>query len=294
MTRLVRGMGCVLLICAFANMSSADDTKAVMKRTVYQPKHLNAKLLAEALAKQFKGDAELTSLTEGINAILISATDPISTEIHKILDLLDRKPRLVEIEVAIFEVRVKTDEAKNAVSEKEIKELNGPLEASIAKLEAFQKEGKITTLKLVKLSGAENQKTSQKSKASTPMVNGSFESAPVFGNRGAAPPRSTNIVTYTSTGFGVTVMPQIADDGTITVDLNIEDSQVRTPEEGASFGSNSTPAAEPSSSQLQSKVSLISGRATLAEAVKSQSKTHQTQMYILVGVKLLEDAKPKQ
>jgi hypothetical protein len=276
------------VILLVAGGLAAEDAKPELVRAVYLPKHLNAKSLAEALSKQFKGDAEITSLTDsGANAVLLSAPKLTTDSILSILDKLDRKPRLVEVQVALFEVRVKADEAKGKLTEADLKDLSGSSTRVFEKLAAFQKAGKISSLRKVELTAAENQKSQQQSGADKAMA-----TTGGGGGFNAPNPRATTSISYRSVGWTVTATPQISEDGTITIELSMMDSQVLTPDDGVVVNGAVVP--ETTTTQLQSKINLASGTATLAQGVQSESKSQVVQTYVVVGTRIKDDPKLKQ
>lgn len=278
----------VLVILLVAGGLAAEDAKPELVRTVYLPKHLNAKSLAEALSKQFKGDAEITSLTDsGANAVLLSAPKFTTDSILSILDKLDRKPRLVEVQVALFEVRVKADEAKGKLTDADLKDLSGSSTRVFEKLAAFQKAGKISSLRKVELTAAENQKSQQQSGADKAMATSGGG-----GGFNVPNPRATTSISYRSVGWTVTATPQISEDGTITIELSMMDSQVLTPDDGVVVNGAVVP--ETTTTQFQSKVNLTSGTATLAQGVQSESKSMIVQTYVVVGTRIKDDPKLKQ
>lgn len=278
----------LLAILLFTSGLAAEDAKPELIRTVYLPKHLNAKALAEALTKQFKNDAEITSLTDsGANAVLLSGSKTTTDAIMSILDILDRKPKLIEIQIALFELRVKPDEAKGKLTDADLKELNGSSAKVFEKLASFQKEGKISSLRRIDITAAENQKTQQQSGADKAMA-----TAERGGGFNVPNPRVATSISYRSVGWTVTATPQISEDGSITIDLSMMDSQVLTPEDGVNVNGNIVP--ETTMTQFQSKINLLSGSATLAQSVKSESKSQIVQTYIVVGSKIKDDQAQRQ
>jgi type II secretory pathway component GspD/PulD (secretin) len=279
---LLRGVLVSIILFGFGVALSAQQPSNGLIRTVYQPRHLNAKQLSEALAKLFKNDAEITSLTDsGVNVVLFSATPEMTKSIKQILDELDRKPRLIKVQVALFETTTKPEDSKNRLTDSELKELEGNSEQVFAKLEAFQKEGKIQSLRRVDLSAAENQRTKQMTGSDKAMVMG--EANPFGGGK------ARTSISYRPTGWTVGVTPQLSEDKLISIDLTVDDSQLHTPEDGVN--ANGVIAQETRTTQLQSKIQLVSGQATVAQGVKTQSKTNVLQTYVVVGTQLVPEAK---
>src|SRR5262249_38268616 len=79
-------------LCALAGGGHAQDGPKE-KRTLYVPKHGQAKELATILAKHFKGDAEIQVLPDSpSNCLLVRAAPSVLEEVVKLLEQLDRRP----------------------------------------------------------------------------------------------------------------------------------------------------------------------------------------------------------
>src|SRR5262249_12707447 len=95
---------------AAAQDKAAEPAKA--QRAVYPVAHGDAKTLAEALSKHFKGELEVSALTTDAGSVLL-VSGPAAGEAVKLLGLLDRAPKTVAVEVVVAEVTVKkVDDAK--------------------------------------------------------------------------------------------------------------------------------------------------------------------------------------
>src|SRR5262249_12933552 len=101
-------------------LTAADPPKAAPergaaepKRAAYVAKRADARALAAVLAKQFKGAAEIQAGPDGSgNVLLISAPPAVFDEVMKIVELLDRKPQSVAVEVWLVEVAARKADDK--------------------------------------------------------------------------------------------------------------------------------------------------------------------------------------
>jgi type II secretory pathway component GspD/PulD (secretin) len=103
---------------------------------------------------------------------------------------------------------------------------------------------------------------------------------------------------YRQVGSIVRVTPQVAADKTVTLALKVEDSRMYHPLDAPAVGTdenkNPIPATAFSQTNLETKVSVASGKALLAKDAKSTQKEGQGQLLIVVGARVVEpDAKGK-
>src|SRR5262245_54036534 len=102
-----------LALLALPAAALADEKPAAKtQRALYTVRHGNAPAMAEALAKHFKGEADISVLPGNtITALLVSG--PATAEAVKLLEELDRAPKSVAVEVIVAEVFTKkVDDAK--------------------------------------------------------------------------------------------------------------------------------------------------------------------------------------
>jgi type II secretory pathway component GspD/PulD (secretin) len=268
-----------------------DSATSKNKRIVYLVRYGSAKDLAAALGKHFKNDAEVQAVTEtGSNYLLISAAPAAFDDVVKTLELLDRAPRTISVEVWVAEVMVKKGEdGKPAEGEKEIdeKDLTGTIEEVQKKVDNLVKNGRIGGLKHIQLSAVENQSSSSMTGENKPYVVGMTIRA-----RGPA----SNQIAYRNVGVQVRATPRIMADKSIQLDLKVEDARMNTPDDGIGIGvgdkGETINAPEFTTSTLESKLTVASGKAIAAEGVKANSKGKQAQVIILVGARIVDaDAK---
>src|SRR5262245_8309368 len=119
-----------------------DDGPGKAQRLVYVVRYGSAKDLAGALSQHFKGVAEVQALPEpGTNCLLISSAPSAHDEIVKTLEQIDRRPRMVAVEVLVAEVSEgRKDGADKSIDERE---LSGPADAVLAKVQDLQKKGQL-------------------------------------------------------------------------------------------------------------------------------------------------------
>jgi type II secretory pathway component GspD/PulD (secretin) len=95
---------------------------------------------------------------------------------------------------------------------------------------------------------------------------------------------------YREVGTLVHVKPEVSGDGLVTIELRIQDSRMRTPEDGIILGEEGkgTPlrAAEMGICNVESRVQIRSGKVVLVEGAKTNSKAGSAQELILITASL--------
>jgi len=122
--------------------------------------------------------------------------------------------------------------------------------------------------------------------ASQPFVTGVMARGGGFGGP-AGGAQQTNTITYRDTGTMLAATPQVGPDGTVTLELKLDESRLNTPENGVALG-NGANATEVIHTTLGGKVVVASGRATLAEGVKTEAKDSKVQAIVVVAARVVE------
>ena len=109
---------------------------------------------------------------------------------------------------------------------------------------------------------------------------------------------ATSNIMYRDLGTLVTVKPQVRGDGSIALDLSVEDSRMRAPKEGPAVGETKegqpVPATEFLMHQVKSTLSVPSGQVVVARGVTTAEKGRQAQVLVLVSARTLEgEAQPE-
>jgi type II secretory pathway component GspD/PulD (secretin) len=269
---------------------AVEDNAAVKnKRIVYPVRYGAAKDLAAVLSKHFKGDAEVQAVTEtGGNYLLISAAPALFEEVLQTVGELDRAPKSVSIDLWLAEIVTKRGEdGKPVDGEKEIsdKDLTGTIDEVQKKLDDLAKNGRIGGLKHIQLSAVENQTSSTTTGENKPYIVGTTV-------RGTG--IATNQIAYRNVGTQVRATPRIMADNSILLELKVEDARMNMPEDGIGLGANpkgeAINAAEFTTSTLESKLTVASGKVVAAEGVKSSSKGKQAQVIVLAGARIVDSS----
>jgi type II secretory pathway component GspD/PulD (secretin) len=271
----------------FGGGGLAQETPTVKnKRTVYLVKHGAAKDLALLLGKHFKGDAEIQALPDSAsNFLLISAAPAVFEEVVKLLEQLDRQPGTVVIELFIAEIATKKGQDNKpppADVTLDEKEFTGAAKDVLAKVESLKKAGRFSSLRQTQLTAVENQPASVLINETKPTVVGMHTTATGLVSRN---------ITYRNVGTSAAVTVRVPEQKTVIVELNLKDSRLHVPETGIPIGKdeNGVPvrAAETINSSLQAQLRVPSGQALAAQGVKTESKSGQAQILVVVAARVL-------
>jgi hypothetical protein len=257
-----RLLACVLL--ALAVLPAAARSAEEPKRGAYVVKYAAAEDLAALLAKHFKGAAEIQAGPEGTsNCLLIKAPPAVFDELLKTLEKLDRRPHAVAVEVFVVQLPAKKADDKDKGPDDS--DFSGPIDEVAGRLDRLLKRGEVFAVKRAKLATLEGQPGSL-----------------MLGENKAFPLGSGQIA-YRNVGTQVKVTPRVADDGSVTLDLSVQDSRGR---ESATVAGTT----EFILTTLSGKVSVASGKVVLAKDAQVISKEGKGETLILVGARV---AKPE-
>jgi type II secretory pathway component GspD/PulD (secretin) len=250
----------LIVALVLAVPTTAQERPAESKRGAYVVKYAGAKDVAAALAKHFKGAAEI-QVPEGTNnTLLINAPPAVFDEVMKVIDTLDKKRQLVGVEVFVVELPAKKADDKDAGIDE--KALSGALDDVAKALGALQSKGKVARVRRFEVAAQEGHPAALRVQEAVPVAVGGGSTA------------------YRNVGTQVKVTPQVATDKTVTLDLNVQDARIVTPAGGG-------PPEFPLLS-LDSKVSVAAGQAVVAKGAKSTEKEGVGPVLIVVGARLVE------
>lgn len=285
MARLL--LPCVALVGALALVATAlaqDAPASKAGRLAYVVRHGNARELAGVLGKHFKGDAEVqTAPNVAANCLLIRATPAVLAEAVKLLEQLDRQPRLVAVKIVVAEVALprKGEEAK-AIN---VKELTGPADEVLSKLDALRRRGALGRMRTVRLTAVEGQLASTQSGEMKPIVDSMVITA-----RGL-PHRS---ISYRTVGMNVQVKGRVGAEGAVALDLDLQDARLNVAPDAPVLGKDESGAAirakEIVTSQLKTRLNVRPGQAVLAEGVQTKAPSGAAQTFVIVTARVVEPA----
>jgi hypothetical protein len=270
-----------------AKSKRQPEPAAKAQRTQYAVKHIDASALASVLNKHFRGEAEIVGTG---NTLLISGSSESIGEVIKLLEQLDQKPKTIEVELVIAEIV-----SKKGADAKDV-DVSG-LEP-MAKLEALTKGGQIGTIQRIKLTAVEGQPITSTNAANKPYVGASTivgggpgGDNPGPGFKGAGPGGGAMMrrsISYHEAGTTVKLTAKIGSDDTVALDLNVQDSKVRSAEAGDEVG-----AATFDNNTLNTKLNVPSGKAVAVQTVRTEGKAGGTLSLVIVTARVVEQGQSK-
>jgi type II secretory pathway component GspD/PulD (secretin) len=279
-------LACFGLCTALGQQPGQSAAGQKVKHVVYDVKHGAARDLAELLGKLYKAEPAVQALPAPVrNALVLSAPANTMDEMLDLLKRLDRRPRLVEVEVLVAEVQpLKGESGKPAlpVNELDEREFTGSAAAVIAKLQELRTKGLLGELRRFRLTTAENQRGSLQIGESRPYTTG------VAGGLGKGGPRS---FLYRNVGTIVRTTPQFGEGNKIILDLHLSEARMRRPEDGVVVGAeNGQPvrATEFIHTTFEGKVTVASGEAVAVTGVRTQSTSGRHQTLVIVTARQQE------
>jgi hypothetical protein len=271
-------------------------------RQVYAVQGGSAKELANALLPHFRNDSSFQVLpATGNKMLILSGPRELVEEARALLQEIDRPARTVRVDVFLVDM---TPKGTGAV------ELAGPMAKVLAKITELQQQGMIASVQRIELSVLERDRALYHSGDSRPYVTG-ISSARGFGGGGAAGgpfagdggvPGGrggkggaafgpvTRSVSYRNTGTQVQIIkPEIAPDGQVELQVQVEDAQMRNPSSGPEIGVDekgaAVPAAEFTTTKLEERLRIPRGNIVVAQTTQANSRSGQGQKMILVGIR---------
>ncbi len=279
----------VVLLPAQAQEKKAGPGQA--KHIIHIVKLGSAKDIAAVLTRQFQGDAEVDVLPEpNGNCLLIRANALVFDDVVKTLQALDRRPRLVTVEIWVADVAPPKAEKGEAPKLAPIddKALTGPSGEVLVLLRAMQRNGQLGSLKRLQATVAENQTCSLMEGETKPYTVGTH-----ITGTGA----TTRTISYRNTGTNARCTPRVADDHTVMLEVKVEDARMHVPEDGVVLGEDNKEkvrATEFVVASYTGTVSMAPGRAVMLRDVKMDAKNpgpNRTLMVVTARV-VDETAKP--
>ena len=197
-----------------------------------------------------------------------------------------RTPRLIAMDFLIAEISSRRGEgARSGSGEKQLdaRNLSGPMDEVVGRVEAFKKTGQISYFRRIQLSTSENQPASVSIGEVRPSVTGLSTSSTGHVSRN---------ISYRPTGTNVKVTARVATDGQVIMDLNVDDNRGRVPEDGVVVGTEEkgqpVRAEEWITAKLTTQINVASGQARAAAVVTTSSKSEQAQMLVIAGARIVE------
>jgi type II secretory pathway component GspD/PulD (secretin) len=258
-------------------------------RQVYAVRGGSAKDLASVLTAHFQAEPSFRAIPDvASNNLLLSGPKAALADALAVLREIDRSARTIRLEVLLVALASGDAKAREGVA------LSGPAREVKAKVRELLQKGVIARVKTVQLTALEGHVARSQVHENRPFVTGVVG----FAGRGAGPDRGSvsRSITYKDVGTSVQVTPEVGMDGLVSLDLRVEDSQMRSAEGGVAVGTDDKGSAVPATefviSTLETRLRVRPGQMVVAEGTKAESKSGQARTVILVTASIGE-ASPK-
>jgi type II secretory pathway component GspD/PulD (secretin) len=253
-----------------AGPAPAQPVPAERQRTVILLRHSSSRELATALGEHFKESADARVVPETYaNALLVSAPPAVFAEVLKAIEKLDRPPRPVEIEVVFADVTSGDGERFDP------RELTGPADGLTARLDGLRRQGRLAAVRHFRLTTLEGQRAT---------LNAAEERSIVTGRNVTATGQVSTSVMRRNVGTLVDVLPWVAPNGQVRLELHAEDSRVAAP----AAGPPEKAAEGLSLVSVKTAVSVPAGRAVLASGAGDDAKPERAQTVVVVTARVIE------
>ncbi len=237
----------------------ADPAPSKVQRAHYVVKNGDATALAETVGQHFRRDAVVIAAN---GTILISGPPALVPDVVKVLELLDRKPRTIEVEITLAELP-----APKAGAE--------PSAADVLKDLAEKPVGQ-----RIKLTAVEGQPVTSVTGGNKPYVSGT-------GGGGFGKGAVQKSISYQPVGTTAKLTARVGPDDSVALDLDLRDSRIKAPEAGDESGA---PAFE--NATLTTKLSVPAGKAVVAQAVRTDGKAGAVLSVVIVAARVVVPNEP--
>jgi type II secretory pathway component HofQ len=227
------------------------------ERVVYPVRGGDPAALAELIGKHFRGEVEASAVP---TALVLSGSPAAVGQATELLAQVDRRPRSVELEVTLVD-------AVGAGADLP----PGPLDR--ARLDELVKAG--GSVQRVRLTATDGR----------PVTTQSGGDKPYAADVGRAGPKGAvqRAVSYRPMGTTLKATPRVGADGTVVVDLSVQDSSARPAPAADEVGA---PAFETAS--LSTVLVIPPGKAVVAQATRKEGKDGRTVGLVVVTAKVVE------
>jgi type II secretory pathway component GspD/PulD (secretin) len=245
--------------------------------------------LANTLTNHFNvSDADVRIIAEPTsNSLLITAPAAELEEIRRIVAILDRRPKSVVVEATLLETVPSGEGDDAALKPLEERDFNGPANEVAAKVQELVKEGRVKSVRKLRLRAINNQLAQVNANEGHENVSGGAMP-------GGAKQRQ---IGQGRPGTVLSVTTRIADDDHIVMELSIIDSRPRTQRELEQLISVRAPEAAPGvpsvwdsalTTRALTTLTIKSGEAIVVHAGATNSTSQPSQVMVIVSAEVVK------
>ena len=265
---------------------------AWQKRIVHHLNNAPAAEIAQAIERFYAGEGVVRVVAEPVsNSLLISALPNLLDEVVEHVEKLDRQPVVVAVEVCIAKITktASTAPAKTATANKGDSHLCLPgvslsSENIDSQLRELEKQGRLEILGRPKLMTLENQ----------PAHLHVGQRVPILSDLDGNSEKKGRTIAWQNVGVVLGILPRVGDDHTITMEIDIEKSDVGPIAAGLPVATlpNGQVLRAPviNSTSVQTTIRVASGKtltaAMLAEETTANGRVEHMEMVILISPRI--------
>lgn len=202
------------------------------------------------------------------NHIILSGAPEAVQSLAAVLEQIDRLPRRIEVRLLLVDVR-----------DADVSFADGAFEDYAAQLKKLQADGAATIVNRVRLTTLENQPAQVQIGATKPIVSGA-----VLGPNGR---RSNNYV-MNDEGTLVEAVPRAAGDGTIVMELRVEQTRIEDAEQPSGDDATDITPSSRSTAVLSTTVSVPNGETVTLTDMAEQDGDSSRNLVVIVSARILD------
>jgi type II secretory pathway component GspD/PulD (secretin) len=267
--------GLALLAAPSTGKEKAAKARPQVVRVTYETHGGSAKDLADVITPHFKNQPIVVLPGPGNKTLLLSGPQAIVQDAFTLLKEIDRPAHRLHFDILLVELAGKGVERT---------EFSGPAAGVLAKIKDLEQKGTISSVHRFEVIVLERDTAHVKTCQNKSYVAGLSRGS---GYSGGGVSRS---LASRDVGTVIQVMkPEIAADGQVEMQIQLEDTQMRAPTGGPDLGTDekgaSVAATEFDITNLDARLRIPRGHLVATEGELTSSKAGQGQKLILVGVR---------
>jgi type II secretory pathway component GspD/PulD (secretin) len=246
-----------------------EEAEAERATLIYAARGVPVADLAQAL-QELAAKVEVLLVSEPVsNHLILSGAPEAVQSLAAVLERIDRLPRRIEIRLLLVEVR-----------DSDVKFEEGAFDDYAAELEQLQASGAATIVSRMRLTTLENQVAQVQMGATRPSVTGR-----VFDRGG----RGSNSYVMNDEGTLLSVIPRASGDGTIVMELNIEQTRIEDAEQTSADDAEDVVPSTRSTAVINSTVSVKDGETVTTTDVAQNAGDSARNLVVIVTARIIDN-----
>jgi type II secretory pathway component GspD/PulD (secretin) len=259
----------VLAAQAGVVVGQEEDAAGEKATLIYAARGVPAANLARSLQELAAQDDVLIVAELQTNHLILSGAPQAVESLAAVLQRIDRLPQRIEIRLLLVEVR-----------DADVQFVDGAFDDYAAALERLQADGAATVVSRVRLSTLENNMAQVQIGASKPIVTGR-----VFDRGG----RGSNSYSMNEEGTLVAVTPRATGDGTIVMELSVEQTRIEDAEQPSAEDVEEVVPSTRSTATVNTTISVKDGETVTMTDFAQKSGESARKLVVIVTARSIEN-----